>query len=207
MAFWSGGIDTYYAASHTLNVSFLDLLTTRPPIRPKAISFNPSHHTRGTIDNFLDAEASFLVAAHTAEPSLALADFETAISSGIDDWVTRVPFQSTDSACVSIEACASAYSSRALTAYKGNPENLSIMLLTLFELWVAMDKIVVGQIPLLAEYSPEIPLTLWECLLIRKASGLDRLKELHAYLKARHCQASSCLSAFSFTNDNKSFAV
>ncbi|KAG2039110.1 hypothetical protein BDR03DRAFT_1009308 [Suillus americanus] len=170
-------------------------------------SFNPSHHTRGTIDNFLDAEANFLVAAHAAEPYLALADFETAISSGIDDWVARSSFRSIDSACVSIEACASAYSSRALTAYKGNPENLSIMLLTLFELWVAMDKIVVGQIPLLAEYSPEIPLTLLECLLIRKASGLDRLKKLHAYLKARHCQASSRLSAFSFINDDKSFAA
>ncbi|KAG1773378.1 hypothetical protein EV702DRAFT_577072 [Suillus placidus] len=169
--------------------------------------FNPNHHTRGTIDYFLDADGSFLAAAHAAEPSLALADFETAIRSGIDDWVTRVLFQSTDSACVSIEACASAYSSRALQAYKGNPENMSIMLLTLFELWVAMDKIVVGQIPLLAEYSPEIPLTLWECLLIRKASALDRLKKLHAYLKARHCQASTRLSAFSFTNDGKSLAA
>ncbi|KAG1853153.1 hypothetical protein DFJ58DRAFT_396412 [Suillus subalutaceus] len=206
-------------APETLRVlrdTHLSLNTSREYIRqalqnqhssPKTTSFNPSHHMRGTIDNFLDAEASFLVAAHAAEPYLALADFETAISSGIDDWVARVQFQSTDSACVSIEACASAYSSRALKAYKGNPENLSIMLLTLFELWVAMDKIVVGQIPLLAEYSPEIPLTLWECLLIRKASGLDRLKKLHAYLKARHCQASSRLSAFSFTNDHKSFAA
>ncbi|KAG1735376.1 hypothetical protein EDB19DRAFT_1638507 [Suillus lakei] len=174
---------------------------------PQTTSFNPSHHMRGTINNFLDAEASFLVAAHAAEPSLTLVDFETAIGSGIDDWVARVSFQSIDSACVSIEACASAYSSRALKAYKGNPENLSIMLLTLFELWVAMDKVVVGQIPLLAEYSPEIPLTLWECLLIRKASALDRLKKLHAYLKGRHCQASCHLSALSFTNDDKSFAA
>ncbi|KAG2112536.1 uncharacterized protein F5147DRAFT_791070, partial [Suillus discolor] len=175
-------------------------------LSPQTTPFNPSHHTRGTINNFLDAKVNFLIAAHAAEPSLALTDFETAISSGIDDWVARVPPQSVDSACVSIEACASVYSSRALTAYKGNPENLSIMLLTLFELWVAMDKIVVGQIPLLAEYSPEIPLMLWECLLIRKASALDRLKKLHAYLKARHCQASRHLSAFSFTN-NKSFAA
>jgi hypothetical protein len=174
---------------------------------PKATSFNPSHwHARGTIDDFLDAEASFLVAAHAAEPFLTLTDFETTVRSGIDDWVARVPPQSTDSACVSIEACASAYSSRALKAYKGNPENLSIMLLTLLELWVAMDKIVVGQIPLLAKYSPEIPLTLWECLLLRKASALDRLKTLHAYLRTRHCKASS-LSAFSFTNDDKSFAA
>ncbi|KAG1894568.1 uncharacterized protein F5891DRAFT_1255076 [Suillus fuscotomentosus] len=171
----------------------------------RATPFNPSHHTRGTINNFLDTEASFLIAAHAAEPSLTLADFETAIGSGIDDWVARIPRRSVDSACVSIEACASAYSSRALTAYKGNPENLSIMLLTLFELWVAMDKIVVGKIPLLAEYSPEIPSTLLDCLLIRKASVLDRLKKLHTYLKARHCQASSGLSVF--TNDDESFAA
>ncbi|KAG2119627.1 uncharacterized protein F5147DRAFT_795623 [Suillus discolor] len=167
---------------------------------------NPSHHTRGTINNFLDTEASFLIAAHAAEPSLTLVDFETAIGSGIDDWVARIPLRSVDSACVSIEACASAYSSRALTAYKGNPENLSIMLLTLFELWVAMDKLVVEKIPLLAEYSPEIPLTLLERLLIRKASVLGRLKKLHTYLKARHCQASSCLSVFT-DDDDESFAA
>ncbi|KAG1816742.1 uncharacterized protein BJ212DRAFT_1576933 [Suillus subaureus] len=206
-------------APETLQIlrdTHLSLDTSREYIRqalqnqhssPQTTLFNPSHHTRGTIDNFLDAEASFLVAAHAAEPSLALADFETAIRSGIDDWVAHVPFQSTDSACVSIEACASAYSSRALTAYKGNPEDLSTMLLTLFELWVATDKIVVGQIPFLAEYSPEIPLTLLECLLIRKASGLDRLKKLHAYLKSRHCEASSRQSVFLFTNDDKAFAA
>ncbi|KAG1750381.1 uncharacterized protein EDB91DRAFT_686470 [Suillus paluster] len=170
-------------------------------------SFNPSHHTRGTIGHFLDADAGFLVAAHVAEPSLALADFEMAIRSGIDGWVARVSFQSIDSACISIEACASAYSSRALKAYEGNPENLSIMLITLFDLWVAMDKIVVRQIPLLAKYSPEIPMTLWEHLLIRQSSALDRFKQLHTYLEYRHRQACSRLSEFSSTNDDKSFAV
>ncbi|KAG2357480.1 hypothetical protein BDR07DRAFT_1490680 [Suillus spraguei] len=206
-------------APDTLRVlrdTHLSLNTSREYIRqalqnqhssPKTTSFNPNHHTRGTIDNFLDTKASFLVAADAAEPSLALTDFETAIRTGIDDWVARAPLMGTDSACVSIEACASAYSSRALEAYKGNPENLSIMLLTLFELWVAMDKIVVEQIPLLAEYSPEIPSTLWECLLIRKASALDRFQKLNAYLRARHCQASSHLSAFSSTDNYKSFAA
>ncbi|KAG1837163.1 hypothetical protein DFJ58DRAFT_863227 [Suillus subalutaceus] len=169
--------------------------------------FNPSHRARGTIDDFLDADASFLIAAHAAEPSLSLIDFEMIIRSGIDDWVARVSYQSIDSACISIEACASAYSSRALEAYQGNPENTSIMLLTLFELWVAMDKIVVKQIPLLAKYPPEVPMTLWKNLLIRKSSALDRLKQLRAYLEARHCQASNCLSVFSSTNDDKSFEV
>ncbi|KAJ8592789.1 hypothetical protein M405DRAFT_879736 [Rhizopogon salebrosus TDB-379] len=174
---------------------------------PPQTSFNPSHHVRGAIDDFLDPNASFLVAAHMAEPSLALADFEMVISLGIDDWVARVSSQTAETACISIEACASAYSSRALTAYKANPENLSIMLITLFELWVAMDKIVVGQIPFLVEYSPEIPVTLLERLLVRKYSALDRVKRLHTYLKARHRDSSTGLSVFSSTTNNKSFAV
>ncbi|KAG1750341.1 uncharacterized protein EDB91DRAFT_1303212 [Suillus paluster] len=220
---WGSIQDTQRAsprwAPETLRVlqdTHLSLNTSRGYIRqalqnqtssPQTASFKPSHRMRGEIDHFLDADASLLVAAHAAEPSFTLADFETAVRSGIDDWVARVSPQSIDSACVSIEACASAYSSRALNAYKGNPENLSIMLLTLSELWVAMDKIVVRQIPLLAEYSPEIPSTLWESLLVPKSPDLDRLRQLHAYLNARHCQASIRLSVFSSTADNKSFAV
>ncbi|KAG1750373.1 uncharacterized protein EDB91DRAFT_1243950 [Suillus paluster] len=206
-------------APETLRVlrdTHLSLNTSRGYIRqalqkqnssPKTASFNPSHHKRGTIDHFLDADASFLVAAHAAEPSLALADFETVVRSGIDEWVTRVSPRSINSACVSIEACASAYSSRALKAYKGNPENLSSMLITLLELWVAMDKIVVRQIPLLAIYSPEIPLSLWESLLARKSADLDRLQQLHAHVSTRHYRSSTGLSVFSSTADDKSFAV
>ncbi|KAG1750383.1 uncharacterized protein EDB91DRAFT_1046110 [Suillus paluster] len=220
---WESVQDTQRVSPHwapkTLRVlqdTHLSLNTSREYIRqalqnqhssPQPASFNPSHRTRGTINDFLDDDASFLVAAHAAEPSISLTDFETVVRSGIDDWVARVSFQSIDSTCVSIEACASAYSSRGLKAYEGNPENLSIMLITLFELWVAMDKIVIRQIPLLAEYPPEIPVTLLEPLLTRKSSALDRLKQLHAYLKARYRQASSHLSAFSSTDDDKSFAA
>jgi len=203
-----------------LQDTHLSLNTSRTYIRhalhnqehssPLSTSFSPSYHRRGTIDEFLDTNASFLVAAYTAEPSLALADFETVIRLGIDDWVARVSSQTTktaETACISLEVCASAYSSRALKDYNGNPENLSIMVITLFELWVAMDKIVVGQIPLLAEYSPEVPLALLERLLVRRSSVLDRVKQVHAYLKARHRDASSGLSVFSSATNNKSFAV
>ncbi|OAX34983.1 hypothetical protein K503DRAFT_868567, partial [Rhizopogon vinicolor AM-OR11-026] len=199
-----------------LQDTYLSLNTSREYIRHALYnqhspsvptSFNPNHHVRGTIDDFLDTDASFLAAAHTAEPSLALADFETVIRLGIDDWVARVSSQTAETACISIEACACAYSSRALKSYKGNPENLSIMLITLLELWVAMDKIVVGQIPLLAEYFPEIPLSLLERLLIRKSSALNRVKLLHTYLQARHHSTFSCPSVFSSTTNDKSFAV
>ncbi|OJA13964.1 hypothetical protein AZE42_03619 [Rhizopogon vesiculosus] len=100
---------------------------------PASTSFNRNHHVHGTIDDSLNPNNS-LVAAHITEPSLALADFETVIRFGIDDWVARVSSQTAETACISIGACASVYSSRALKACKGNPENLSIMLIAPFEL-------------------------------------------------------------------------
>ncbi|KAG1750378.1 uncharacterized protein EDB91DRAFT_1303342 [Suillus paluster] len=220
---WGFVQDTQWVSPHwapeTLRVlqdTHLSLNTSREYIRQafqnqhssfQPTSFNHSHHMRGTINDFLDAGADFLVAAHAAEPSLSLIDFEMVVRSGIDDWVARISFQSIDSTCVLIEVCTSAYSSRVLKAYEGNPENFSIMLLTLFELWVAMDKIVVRQIPLLSEYSPEIPVTLLEHLLICQSSALDRLRHLHTYLQVHHCQGSSRRLAPSSTEDNKSFAV
>ena len=78
------------------------------------------------------------------------------------------------------------------------------MLITLFELWVALDKVVVKQIPLQAKYSSEIPLILFESLLVRKLSVLVRVKKLYTYIKARHSSGTS--SAFS-SADDKSFAV
>ncbi|KAJ8582910.1 hypothetical protein M405DRAFT_885095 [Rhizopogon salebrosus TDB-379] len=191
-------LQEYAALQHYRECHPKQRLTLASDAKP----FTNSHYSRPSIPN-----ASFLVAAHSAEPSLALADFETVIELGIDDWVARVSPQKAKTACTSIEACASAYSSRALIAYEGNPENLSIMLVTLFELWVAMDKVVVGRIPFLAEYSPEIPVTLLGHLLVRKSSALGRVKQLHAYLKARHRGASSGLSVFSSTTNDKSFAV
>ncbi|KAG2366240.1 hypothetical protein BDR07DRAFT_1480293 [Suillus spraguei] len=69
-------------APETLSVlqhTHLSLDTSRGYIRqalldqhssPPSTPFSPSHRARGTIDDFLDADASFLIAAHAAEPSL-----------------------------------------------------------------------------------------------------------------------------------------
>ena len=40
------------------------------------------------------------------------------------------------------------------------------MLLTIIELWIALDKLVVEQIPILRDYSPKIPILLLEQLLL-----------------------------------------
>ena len=170
----------------------------------------PTHRPRGTINDFLGSDTEFLNNAYAEDPFLALSDFECAIEQDIEGWVNRVidlDAAHIDAACLTIQARATSYSSKAQHSYSKNPENISIMLLTLFELWVALDKLVVKSIPLLKEYSPEVPVTIFDCLLLRKAAALERLKVLQQYVAVRIRDARPGFSVFSDHANKDTFAV
>ncbi|KAG1873801.1 hypothetical protein F4604DRAFT_1765091 [Suillus subluteus] len=170
--------------------------------------FEPHHRPRGTIDDFLGPDANFFESAYAEDPFVALSDFECTIERDIDGWVNRVmnlDAAHIDAACMAIQARAKSYSTRAQSFYSGNPENISIMLLTLFELWVALDKLVVESIPLLMEYSPEVPVAIFDHLLLQKAAAIERLRVLQQYVAGRHTH--NALSVFSDGADMSTFAV
>ena len=81
------------------------------------------------------------------------------------------------------------------------------MLLTTIELWVALDKIAIKEIPMLADYSPEVPTSLLEVLLLSKTASLHRLRHAHEYLSHRHSRPQRQWSVFSSTITADSFAV
>jgi hypothetical protein len=171
---------------------------------------NPQHPHRGTLEDFLSSNGQFFKDAYHAEPRLALRDVEQEVERGIDTWVA--PILATDIAgvevaCVQLETLSENYSPRAQKAYENNPEELSIMFLTTIELWVALDKLVVKKIPMLEEYSPEVPLAHLERLLLRKSEQLDRLRLAYQYIRDRHARARDGWSVFSTEVDDRSFAV
>ena len=172
-----------------------------------ASHFHPEHRLRGTLDDFLSSDGTFFTDAFRAEPHVTLYDVEFSIEQGIDAWVDGVT--DVGEACVELEVLASRYSSAALRTYANNPELLSIMLLTMIELWIVLDKLAVGEIPILAEYSPEIPTSLLENLLLRKATSLRRLHQAHQYISHRHSQSDSDSgsSVFSLEISEDTFAV
>ncbi|KAG9309803.1 hypothetical protein JVU11DRAFT_10179 [Chiua virens] len=149
--------------------------------------FQPNHRRRGNLDDFLSFSGDFFEAAYSSEPYVTLYDVERAIELGIDDWVNLAT--NIDEACVKLEVLAHKYSSNAVKTYANNPELLSIMLLTTVELWVALDKLAIREIPILADYSPELPTRFLEDLLLRTAPSLDRLRQVHQYLSRRHSQS------------------
>ena len=156
-------------------------------ISPTVTGFSPRHRRRGCLDDFLSSDGAFFETAYHAEPHVTLYDVEQAVEEGIDGWVARVT--DNDKACVQLEMLANEYSSSALQTYKENPELLSVMLLTVIELWAALDKIAIRETPMLGEYSPEIPTSLLEDLLLSKAASLHRLRIVHQYLSHRHSQS------------------
>ena len=76
------------------------------------------------------------------------------------------------------------------------------------ELWVALDRVVTAEIPLLSQYSPELPPNMLEPLLLRTFDQMRRLQVVEQYLQERidrarypHC------SLFNFVESDDAFAV
>ncbi|TFK34223.1 hypothetical protein BDQ12DRAFT_727128 [Crucibulum laeve] len=119
-----------------------------------------------------------------AKNPFILGDFEQAVSDTLPDWVAANLNQ--ESSCTVVADAIKEYTTTALSFYCGNPESLSLTFLTYGELWMALDRIAVHHYPLLEEYSPEIPTSLFEALLLRKDDELSRLERIQLYLKRRH---------------------
>ncbi|KAI5991231.1 hypothetical protein EDD15DRAFT_2449545 [Pisolithus albus] len=163
---------------------------------------------RGDLDHFLSMTSDFFQVAYEADPRVTLYDVERGVSYGIDDWVAAVSaVDEIAAACERLELLASRYSVAARDTYEGNPEDFSRMLLTVIELWVAIDKLVIRQIPMLGDYSPEVPTTLLERLLLRDAHDIHRLSIVYDYIRKRHSRSRNEWSVFSDSASSNNFAV
>ncbi|KAG8950798.1 hypothetical protein FRC03_012736, partial [Tulasnella sp. 419] len=190
---------------HNSREYILRSLEDTPSIK-SSIPFIPKHHYRfyGAV-NFAKSFNGRVAEAFKSDDSLtALADFERAVLIDLTDWATQNLLSS--DAFISIATCVERYSATASSAYSSNPELLSVMLLTLFKLWVELDRIVIAQCPLLAKFSPEIPCALLNPLLLRTSKSIEALDYVEKYLRTRYFQAVSGQSVFSSTTGKSSFA-
>ena len=138
------------------------------------------------------------------EPMISLIDIETFVAKKLDQWVEFHLYSAP--ACETLSDCLEFYAQSATKLYKGNPENESIKFLTLFQLWVALDRLVTTQIPLLLDYSPEVPETILDPLLIRDPLFIQRLLYVQTYLSTRRENAHDG-SVFTPRISERAFAV
>ncbi|KAF9510459.1 hypothetical protein BS47DRAFT_1377450 [Hydnum rufescens UP504] len=169
--------------------------------------FHPHEHLRAIdprhpVSDYGPTLLVLTEAVKTYSSYVALADLEYWIQENLENWVPTDVL----SDCNVISACIAAYYASANRIYNSNPEDQSTMFLTLFELWVALDKLAVANCPLLLDYSPEVAPMLLEPLLLRRSRSFDRVARIRQYLRERHGRVISG-SIFTDTVDLETFAV
>jgi len=189
-------------SSHYITNALSSIHSTSP-----SSPFQPESRVRGTLDHFLSVNGKYFQVMYKHEPYLTLYDVENEVRLGIDGWVAGVSTPDIDGASKKLELLAEGYSTAALRTYKGNPEDISRMFLTVIELWIGLDKLVARQIPMFTDYSPEIPTSLLDRLLVRHPESLVRLRLASQYIRGRHSMAMQGWSVFSDQVDVNSFAV
>ncbi|KAL8785599.1 MAG: hypothetical protein Q9213_003253 [Squamulea squamosa] len=112
-----------------------------------------------------------------------------------------------DNAVIELGRQLEIYQSRAYNAYKEDPEQLSLMILTLMEVWIGLDSLAVRRYPLLVDYDTGFPSDLLHPLKLAKICDMHRVIIIEEYLEQRRRQADFPLSNM-FGDPTKScFAV
>ena len=176
-------------------------LSTRSQTR-----FTPSDMSR--LDNTRDFKLlteGRLSKAIAGDGRIALADFEQSVEKYLESWTTA-SLHNNDSPEV-IASCLEQYLTGAKDHYGTNAEDYSVMILTILDLWVAMDTFAIQQCPLLKQYSPEIPAKFLHSLLLHRSDSQKRALFIEEYLCRRHKGVLNVAPIFSNSASESSFSV
>ena len=168
-------------------------------------SFNPNETRLYPTSDFSQFSNGQLTAAITDGRYVAIADFEISVERYLESWVKTST--NDKNALDVIASCIQQYYAGAKGPYGANPEDNSIMILTIMDLWVALDKLAIQQCPLLGLYSPEIPLEFLHDLLLHRSSAINRALHIEEYLCQRHKGIRQFTSIFSNHVGESCFAV
>ena len=136
---------------------------------------------------------------------ISLADFEWWADNCLEKWLNSGQKSASD--CTSLNTLITAYSTEARRMYCDNPRELSYAILTIVELWVALDKICVRLHPLLSQYTPEVRPSIFEPLLLPDFPQMLRQQGIEDYLQNRwNCATGSNAGVFAQLQST-SFAV
>ncbi|KAJ6533684.1 hypothetical protein B0H19DRAFT_1272325 [Mycena capillaripes] len=178
--------DTHLSLPHSKD--YIRQRISQDGVRTVADRFHPTESPRVCrTDNFRTLTSAILQNAFSRDVFVALADFEVSVQNNIDMWVSG---HQEESDCAVIATCIKEYNAAAQLRYAGDPENQSMRLLVIFDLWVALDQLALFHHPQLRDYSPELPLEILEPLLIRKSLPLERVVYIQRYFRARHLGAT-----------------
>ncbi|KAL8755210.1 MAG: hypothetical protein Q9184_004869 [Pyrenodesmia sp. 2 TL-2023] len=142
---------------------------------------------------------------NTEEEIYSLAEYEEWVWTHLPLWLERALVHPCATQCVSVSSSVSTYKDVALKTYAGCPEQMSLMLLVVGELWRALDSIAGRLTPLLHEFSPQISSSIFHTLLLPKKVHMQRLHDLELHINRRH-QATTLPNSSLFADPSTSNA-
>ncbi|KIY70910.1 hypothetical protein CYLTODRAFT_391279 [Cylindrobasidium torrendii FP15055 ss-10] len=172
------------------------ILETVQSTHAQSTFHQPAHHSRlstlaETIANRSTLDSHI---ATSGDPYVTLYDFEDLVRNELLSWTQSN--LSEQQALHDLEVVYKAYYVRAKTYYAGNAEQQSVMLLVVFELWVAADKLAVWQCPLIRKCHPGLDPALLQPMLLSRRENLARAQAVVDYIQQRCDEASDYPSAF-----------
>lgn len=138
---------------------------------------------------------------------LTLADVEAELKLSTISYVDSELPEHPDETCLELMNELQGYQAAALPAYKANPEQMSSMLLTIMELWQALDSLTLRLFPLLGDYDTGFPRDLLYPLHAPSLEDMHRFQKVEDYIETRRNMASSSMPSIFGIILPKSFAV
>lgn len=121
-----------------------------------------------------------------ADQYYSLSEFETRIEE--KRLLETTSTMSQEERCLELAQTISEYLDQVGGAYDQNPEQKSIMILTVLELWASMDQCATECFDLLTDFGPSISPESFDCLHLIRVSDMCRLQQIETHLRNR-CKA------------------
>ncbi|KAE8402926.1 hypothetical protein BDV37DRAFT_294915 [Aspergillus pseudonomiae] len=116
----------------------------------------------------------------------SLAQMEMTIESAAHGIPAKV---NCEALCMGLSRQIEDYMSAVGDAYENDPEQMGVCILSVFELWVRMDKCAIVVYPLLTDYHPWITPELLDVLLLSRRYHMERLQKVQEYIHERCTKA------------------
>ena len=173
----------------------------------KNITSSASFQTGSSYPEFSSAELPDCTVGSGEYKYFSLIAFEKWVEKHLQSW-TNMNLHN-ENTCGKLRRLIENYYSKARPIYAGMPSHISIMYLTLAELWIACDRSACNIFPLLREYDPEICASELVCLVLPLKSQMLRLHAAEQYLNSRRNAAATKKqpSVYSEFGHASSFAV
>ncbi|KAK3612988.1 hypothetical protein LTR22_028358, partial [Elasticomyces elasticus] len=102
-------------------------------------------------------------------------------------------------ACEQLHTLVKSYHELISRHYIGNPEAMSVAVLTVLQIWVALDACALNLCPLMGEYKPGLSLRIAQNLLLPRKDQMRRLSMVEAYLA--HREENAALTSLKMLHD------